>query len=120
MRNLFAMIVGATLLISWSSYAAAHAALDHSQPSADAILASPPSSVQLWFTRPLEPSFSSARVTDQSGKQVDKGDSTVTEKESKLLTVHLQPLTSGTYKVAWRIVALDGHKSLGEFAFTIK
>ncbi len=120
MRYMLATLLGAVFLVTWPGYAAAHAFLDHSTPSADAVLATPPKSVQLWFSRALEPAFSTVRVVDAEGKQVDDGKPVVSDDAPKLIQVALHPLATGKYKVIWRIVALDGHKAKGEFAFTVK
>lgn len=120
MRNLFAIILGASFLMSWSGYADAHAGLERSQPGADATLEASPKSVQLWFTKAVEPSFSTVRVTDQGGNQVDTGNVAVSANDPKLLEVGVSPLIPGIYKVIWKIVALDGHKAKGEFSFSVK
>ena len=60
------------------------------------------------------------RVVDGQGKRVDDGKPAVSDKEPKLLQVGLQALSSGGYRVIWRIVALDGHKAKGEFSFSVK
>lgn len=120
MRYLLATILTLTLLVALPNEAGAHAFLDHSQPADGAVIATPPSSVQLWFSRAMEPSFSTARVVDQQGKQVDNGKPAVDSKDPKLLEVGLQSLAPGSYKVLWHIVALDGHKAKGEFTFTVK
>lgn len=119
-RYLFAILLGAGFLIAWPGYAAAHASLHHSQPSDGDVMATSPPSVQLVFTKPLEPSFSTVRVVDQQGKQVDNGKPAVTGSDAKQLEVGLPSLAAGTYKVIWKIVALDGHKAKGEFSFTVK
>jgi len=120
MRYLLATLLGAVFLAALPGYAAAHAFLDHSQPSDGAVVTPAPASVQLWFSRALEPSFSTVRVEDQKGKQVDNGKPAVNNEDPKLLEVGLQPLAAGSYKVIWRIVALDGHKAKGEFTFSVK
>jgi methionine-rich copper-binding protein CopC len=120
MRYILGTLLVTVFFITLPGYAAAHAFLDHSSPSADAVVEKAPTSVRLWFSRALEPSFSTVRVVDAQGKHVDDGKPAVNDKESKLLEVGLQALTSGKYKVIWRIVALDGHKAKGELAFTLK
>ena len=119
MRYSVVMLLGAACLAA-SNFASAHAFLEHSMPAADAVLDTAPKSVQLWFSRALEPAFSKMRVVDGKGKQVDNGKPVVTDDEPKRISVDLQPLASGKYQVIWRITALDGHKALGKFAFTIK
>ena len=48
--------------------ASAHATLDHSDPRVGNTVKSSPSAVTLWFTQKLEPAFSSAQVTNASGR----------------------------------------------------
>lgn len=119
MRNLIATLLSFIVIAAWPGYVAAHASLERSQPAEDAVVTTSPTSVQLWFTRGLEASFSKVQVLDQSGKQIDKGNPVV-KGDGKQLEVEVPTLTPGTYKVVWRIVALDGHKAKGEFRFTIK
>lgn len=120
MRYLYALLISTVIIAFTPGQVFAHASLDHSQPANDAQLDTTPSSVQLWFTRALEPSFSTVSVVDQSGKQVDSGNPAVNDKDPKLLEVGVAPLSAGKYKVIWKIVALDGHKAKGEFSFTVK
>jgi len=120
MRYLLATLLTLSLLAFLPNEAGAHAFLDHSQPADGAVVTPAPVSVQLWFSRAMEPSFSTLRVEDQKGKQVDNGKPAVNDKDPKLLEIGLHPLTAGSYKVIWRIVALDGHKAKGEFMFTVK
>jgi methionine-rich copper-binding protein CopC len=120
MRYLMTMLLGVVFLFVLPGYAAAHAYLDHSQPDDGAVVTPAPAAVRLWFSRAIEPSFSTVRVVDQNGKQIDKGKPAVSGNDPKLLEIGLQPLAPGTYKVIWRIVALDGHKAVGEFSFTVK
>lgn len=119
MRYLFASLLSIALL-ALPGYAAAHAVLERAQPAENATVTASPGSVQLWFSRAVEPSFSTVRVVDQKGKDVNSAKSAVNGNDGKLLEVSLPALTPGTYKVVWRIVAMDGHKAKGEYSFTVK
>jgi len=120
MRYLLTSLLTLFLVATFATRAAAHAYLDHSQPADGAELATPPTTVKLWFSRAIEPSFSRVRVIDARGKQVDDGKVTVSDNEPKLIQLGLTLLPSGKYTVVWRIVALDGHKAKGEISFTVK
>ena len=78
-----------------------------------------PAQVKLWFTQELEPAFSSVRVMDRSGRQVDKGDPQVDRAEATLLQVSLPQLAPGTYRVAWRVLSVDTHVTEGDFTFDV-
>src|SRR5436190_20376982 len=51
--------------------AGAHAFLDHSDPPANAVLPEPPQYISLWFTEPIEPQYSHAKLFDATGQQVE-------------------------------------------------
>jgi len=96
-----------------------HAFPDHSEPRVGATVASAPN-VRIWFDGALEPAFSSLKVQNASGQRVDKGDSRVNPSDATILEVSLSALSSGVYRVIWSVVARDGHKTEGDFTFTVK
>lgn len=108
-----------TALVLGAAAAYAHAHLDRASPAAGVTLSTAPSEVTLHFTQNLEPKFSTIAVRDAAGKQVDKGDSRVDEKDLALLKVSLQPLAPGRYKVEWRATSVDTHSSKGDYHFRI-
>ena len=121
MRYLLASLLSLAVMTALPNSAAAHAYLDHSQPADGAVLATAPTAVKLWFSRAIEPAFSSVRVVDDQGVQVDDGKPTVNDDTPKLIQVGLTAVMAGKkYKVIYRIVALDGHKVKGEFSFSVK
>ena len=97
-----------------------HAFPDHSDPKVGATLSAPPVGVYIWFDGDLEPAFSRITVQDASGKKVDQGNGRVDPSNSALLEVGLPALPAGTYRVIWNVVARDGHRTTGDFTFTIK
>jgi len=98
-----------------------HAFPDHSEPRVGSTISPAPVIVRIWFTAALEPAFSTIVVQDAAGKKVDRGDNRVNSGDPTLLeTGLLQPLPSGTYKVIWNVAARDGHRTIGDFSFTIK
>ena len=101
------------------SLAGAHAFLDHATPAVGSVVHGAPAQVRLWFTQELEPAFSSVRVFDRSGKQVDKGDLQLDRADATLLQVSLPQLAPGTYRVAWRVLSVDTHVTEGDFSFDV-
>ncbi len=99
--------------------AAAHAFLDHALPAVGSTVHARPSQVQLWFTQRLEPAFTTVRVSDPSGKPVDKGDAQVDAGDATLLRVSLPQLAPGTYRVTWRVLSVDTHVTEGDFTFEV-
>ena len=78
-----------------------------------------PAEIKLWFSHALEPAFSTVRVVDRGGRQVDRKDKQVDAGEAKLLKVSLPPLAPGAYRVIWRVLSADGHVTRGEFGFEV-
>jgi copper resistance protein C len=110
------LVIAAT---AGASAAYAHAHLDRASPAAGATLTAAPTEVTLHFTQKFEPKFSTVVVRDAAGKQVDKGDSRVTEGDLAVLKVSLQPLGPGRYKVEWRVTSVDTHASKGDYTFRV-
>jgi copper resistance protein C len=109
----------AACLASLSLAVHAHAFLDHSQPRVGSVVPSAPQQVRIWFTQELEPAFSTAQVTDASGKRADAGAAHVDAHDSLLLEVPLAKLGPGEYTVTWRAVSVDTHVTQGHFTFRI-
>ena len=102
-----------------ASIAGAHAFLDHATPAVGSTVHGPPAQLKVWFTQSLEPAFSTVRVSNGSGKQVDNGDARLDPADPKLLLVTLPKLAPGTYKVTWRVLSVDTHVTEGDFTFDV-
>jgi hypothetical protein len=99
----------------------AHAYPDHADPKVGSMVSAPPSLVRIWFDSNLEPVFSSIMVhAAKDNTMVDKGDARVDPSDPALLEVSVPALPPGSYLVIWSVVARDGHRTSGNFTFTIK
>ncbi len=114
-RILFFCLV---LLLS-ASRVSAHAFLEHSDPSVGSKVHSAPAAVRIWFTEAIEPRFSSIQVFDATGKQVDKKETRSDPSNRSLLQVSLPRLGPGSYRVVWRVMSVDTHRTSGDFTFQI-
>jgi copper transport protein len=110
------ILVGAAACVGVAT-ASAHAVLLRVTPSSSQTLAEAPDQVQLLFSEPLDPAFSSVQVQDTSGQTVDAGDSHVDPNNDQLLVVSLRPgLPNGVYAVQWRsLSAIDVHPDEGQY-----
>ena len=115
----FAILLLAAAMCIASAPAAAHAFLEHALPAVGSTVHEAPRAIRLWFTEQLEPAFSSVRVLDKSGKEVDAGDSHVDAADSMVLAASVPALAPGTYRVVWRVVSVDTHVTEGDFTFDI-
>ena len=101
-----------------SGVAQAHAVLDHAKPKVGSTVASAPHEVVLWFTEAVESKFSSIEVVNDKGVPVQVGNTSLAG-ESAALRVSLKPLPAGTYKVLWKVLSVDTHRTQGTFTFTV-
>jgi methionine-rich copper-binding protein CopC len=104
------------LTLATISLAQAHAFLDHSDPRVGST-GPAPGQVKLFMTEELEAAFSKVQVFDAKGAEVDKKDVAVS---GATMTVSVPKLAPGTYKVVWKAVATDTHKTSGTFPFTVQ
>ena len=98
----------------------AHAFPDHSDPRVGATLGHPPQQIRIWFDGSLEKVFSRIRVDDAQGRQVSKGNGEVAGADDRLLETDVPSLPAGTYHVYWSVVARDGHRTMGDFSFSVQ
>jgi copper resistance protein C len=98
----------------------AHAFPERSEPRVGTTVRTAPTRVQIWFDGDLEPAFSRLTVTDGRGARVDRGDSQVDPQNRRVLRVDLPMIPPGTYKVRWSVLAVDGHRTEGDYTFTLK
>jgi methionine-rich copper-binding protein CopC len=97
--------------------ASAHNALAGSTPAAGSTLTTAPTSVTLHFEEPPLSSGMAVAVTAPDTSLVSADRPVLTGSD---VVAPLAPLTaSGTYSVAWRVVADDGHPVTGTFTFTV-
>ena len=94
--------------------------LQRAEPRVESTLKRAPDEVKLYFTERLEPAYSSVRVLDDRGAQVDRRDSRVDRANASVLRATLPPLPPGTYTVRWRVLSIDADVTEGNFTFRIE
>jgi copper resistance protein C len=103
-----------------ATVAAGHAVLQRAEPRVESKLKRAPDEVRLYFSERLEPAYSSVRVVNEQGVQVDRRDSRIDRANPALLRATLPPLPAGTYKVLWRVLSIDADVTEGTFTFRIE
>jgi methionine-rich copper-binding protein CopC len=111
------ILVAAACLISQAAFA--HAFLDRALPAVGSEVSGSPAALNLTYTEPVEPLFSSIEVTDANGVREDQGKPVALE-DGRVLSVKLKPLSPGVYAVGWHVTSVDTHKTEGHFTFTVK
>ena len=118
---LIAIPLALGLMLFFPLTSEAHAVLLRSDPAQDAVLNASPSQVRMWFSEDLNPTFSTASVTNSSNRRVDIGQAHVSSSDPREMDVQLSPnLPTSVYIVTWRTQsAADGHVLGGSFLFTV-
>lgn len=116
------VMTGALILLTlaMSAHLAAHSTLVRSQPPAGATLTTPPGEIILWFNERLERQFHTVTVTDGQGRTIPTQNPHVDRADPTKLTVAVEPLPPGVYRVRWRVLSRDGHVAEGAFSFSIQ
>src|SRR5512142_1196034 len=116
----YTFLLATFLVTSMPLVASAHAYPDHADPKVGSTVHVSPSIVRIWFDSALEPAFSSIMVHIDGGAMVDKRDGRVDPSDPSLLEISVPALPPGVYRVYWSVVARDGHRTSGDYTFTIK
>jgi methionine-rich copper-binding protein CopC len=106
-------------MVTLTSQADAHAKVKQASPEVESTVKTAPGEVIITFTEALEPKFSKIEVQDSKGQRVDQGAAQVVPGEPTRLAVALKPLPTGTYRVTWRVVSVDTHRSEGSYQFIV-
>lgn len=102
------------------SHAPWHARLLKSQPAIHDTLTTPPASIRLWFSEPIEIAVSRIRLVGPSGAPIALGKAShIANEGAAIMAAVDRPLKPGTYWVRWTSAAQDGHALKGEFSFVI-
>jgi methionine-rich copper-binding protein CopC len=115
----FRLLAAAVAAALAPGIAFAHAHLDRSMPGNGATVAPAPKEIMLWFTEAIEPKFSSIVIRDAKGAAMQDGTASGVAGNTAQLRVSVKPLPPGTYKVIWRVLSVDTHRSQGEFTFRV-
>jgi copper resistance protein C len=113
------IVIAAAVACLLGQAAFAHAFLDRASPAVGSEVSGSPPALNLTYTEPVEPLFSTVQVTDANGARVDEG-KPITQEDGRILVVKLKTLPPGVYAVEWHVTSVDTHKTEGHFTFTVK
>ena len=116
------LVAGAAAFFA-AAPAQAHALLKSSVPTDGSTVAAAPTTIQLFFTEPPEPSLSAVSILDSAGHTVSGvGTPKVAPGNQEELVTAVRPgsLSNGVYTVTWRTVSkTDGHVTAGSISFGV-
>lgn len=106
-------------LLATSAWAAPfHLHLLKSSPPANATVAAAPDSIRLSFSQTPELKVTTVTVTGPGSASVALAPLASADSATVIAGVKGK-MSAGTYTVAWRTMAKDGHVARGTFAFTV-
>lgn len=115
LSTVFVLFVGLS-----SQQALAHAHLKVQTPAADATVSSAPKVLTLNFSEGIEPNFSGVKVTGPDNAVVKTGKLDLEPSNNTQVNVPIEgELAAGKYQVNWHVVSVDGHKTKGQYSFTV-
>ena len=104
-----------------SAGAFAHAHLQQPLPAAGSEVDASPQALTLNFSEGIETQFSGVTLTGPQQKAIPLGKPVRSDNNKAQLTVPVeQALPPGAYTVDWHVVSVDGHKTKGQYPFTVK
>jgi copper transport protein len=113
-------LVVVVLVVLAATPASAHAMLAGSNPEADAILTTPPTTVDLTFNEAVTLLPDSIRVYGPDGSRVDDTPVARSHGDGATAAVGLRPdLSAGSYLVSYRVVSADSHPIAGAYTFAV-
>ncbi|EKM7809930.1 TPA: CopC domain-containing protein YobA [Klebsiella aerogenes] len=118
-RALYAAVFLSAMLTTASAFAHAH--LQQQIPAADSTVSASPQALTLTFSEGVELSFSGVTLTGPQNKPVATGKLARSDGNKAQLTLPMtEPLAAGEYTVEWHVVSVDGHKTKGQYHFSVK
>ncbi|WP_447876694.1 CopC domain-containing protein YobA [Serratia fonticola] len=115
LSTIFVLFVGLS-----SQQALAHAHLKVQTPAADTTVSSAPKVLTLNFSEGIEPNFSGVKVTGPDNAVVKTGKLDLDPSNNTQINVPIESdLGAGKYQVSWHVVSVDGHKTKGQYSFTV-
>lgn len=114
---IFALALSAA---AFSLQVSAHAHLKNQYPAANASVEASPQALTLTFSEDIEPAFSGVEVTTGSQAVPLAKAERAPKQHNQLIVPLAKPLTSGHYQVSWHVLSVDGHKTKGNYTFSVK
>jgi len=112
-------VVFAAVLIPLST-ASAHAGVVRSDPPDNAVLATSPRQVRLWFSEPISPKFTSVQLLNARSENIKPTRVGTDPAQRDLLVLDLPELPPGVYNLAWKTLSdADGHFAEGHIVFGV-
>ena len=113
------LIILLVLSLTSIPFVSAHPFTDETVPNLSSNAPTGVSEVIVYFSEPVELNFSTLKVLDNNGNQIDNKDTDYYQDEKSLI-VTTSPLEDGVYTVTTKVLSkVDGHLVPGAFLFAV-
>jgi methionine-rich copper-binding protein CopC len=109
----------ATLVATLTPLAFAHASLVDSFPARGQTVAGSPAEIHLTFNEHVEPRYCRIKLVSGAGKNFDADRPVADKARPNAIVAAIPVLKPGVYSAHWTAVGSDGHKTHGDFSFTV-
>ena len=109
----------ATLAVTLSPFAMAHALLVDSFPAKGQTVTGSPTEIHLTFNEHVEARYCRIKLVSGAGKNFDADRPAADKANPNAIVAAIPVLKPGTYSARWTAVGSDGHKTHGDFSFTV-
>ncbi|WP_175925207.1 copper homeostasis periplasmic binding protein CopC [Burkholderia cepacia] len=120
LRRLAAFAAAGTIVAAAPVAASAHGRLESAAPATGSTVDTAPDTLRLTFNEDLEPTFSSAKVSDANGNAVSQEKAKIDASNPRVMTIALPKLAPGAYTVQWVAMTADAHRTKGAYTFRVK
>lgn len=112
------LLLSATTVVLCATVAWGHAILVASSPAANSVVSGPNIDISLKFNVRIDSTRSVLRLVNESG--MERTLALLPGKTSNVVSANASEVTPGKYKLAWQVLASDGHITRGEVPFSAK
>ena len=109
----------ATLAVTLSPLALAHASLVDSFPAKGQVMTASPAEIRITFNEHVEARYCRIKLVSGAGKNFDADRPAADKANPNAIVAAIPVLKPGTYSARWTAVGSDGHKTHGDFSFTV-
>lgn len=120
LRRILIIIAFLSIALFINNLALAHANPLRMEPPPNSVLDTAPTEIRIWFSEPLEPSFSKINLRDKDGNILNTSATQIDPNDPSQMSMSPGKLTHGLYTVVWRVLSVaDGHPTLGSYPIVI-
>ncbi len=117
--NIPLRIALAAVAVALSPLASAHASLVGSFPAKDQVMTGSPAEIHLTFNEHVEARYCRIKLVSDAGKNFDADRPSADKANPNAIVAAVPVLKPGVYRAHWTAVGGDGHKTHGDFSFTV-